>query len=383
MAMHPTPSVAVTLSFGTQPLIDCEQASSGTTTTESGASNASKPNSRIRFRKRKYTKEGLLQEEDTETLPTRPDESKRRTTHAMTVLRAFDSNEKYEYSSITIEDDGLRAFLLHALSHHPDFSHPGIIMLNSLFEPLIHNWSLLNDLADTASDSATLSDLRKLLKDSDSTSSLAPLRGFGKLETAASDLRQLLDQVRDTPGLENYFSGVREMQEIADTINFDYLWTSFPPGELVLSQTYMDRRQVFIVKESTDYISERRRTNERSWRLECWTYDWNGTVFNRIPVEFIFEQFKGSGSITSLHCYPLKFHREGSDGENAADHSRSHDIKEALIKRGKRYRDLCLKNRGKQIFEYDGLALSRGTGVRKINKVKQASLLIGPVKKKA
>ena len=315
-----------------------------------------------------------MQEEDGTKVSTRPDASKSTTKHSMTVLRTFDSQEKYEYSVITIEDDGLRALFLHALSHHPDFSHSGTVTLYSKFEPVIHNWSLLNDFANNTLECVAVSKLQEALKCVDSNNQLAPLKGAGKLEKATSDLKQLLDQVRDTPGLEDYFNSVREMQHTANTITFDYLWTLFPPGELVISKAYEERFQVFIVKECTDYIFKQNRSNDRTWEFECWTYDWDGMEFNRVPIMFTFEDFKGTRSISSLHCYPLKFYREDSDEDNSKGEDRSLVIREALVKRGKRYRELCLKGRGKQIFEYDGFALSRGTGVRKAVKSNQVKI---------
>jgi len=349
----------------------CLKSNGKTTTTDETLGNETAANSRVRYRKRKFTKEGLLQDEDATSIPTRPDETKSTTKHAMTVLRAFDVHEKYDYSVITIEDEGLRTLFLHALSHHPGFSHWGNVTLYSLFEPVMHNWSLLNDFADNNTKHPAVSSLHVSLKSGDPHGVLAPLKG--KLEKAASDLKQLLEQVRETPGLEKYFDGVREMSEKANTIPFDHLWTIFPPGELVYSRTYEDQAQVFIVKESTDYIYRRIRSNDRTWVLTCWTYDWNGTVFNRVPIQFTFEDFKGTRSISSLHCYPLSSHLESPGDNSSRGDDRGHDMKAALINRGTRYRELCLKNRGKQIFEYDGFALSRGTGVRKVIKTNQVS----------
>ena len=338
------------------------------TTQTEPATKGAETTSRIRFRERKFTKEGLLQEEDTTSIPTKSETSKPQSTkHAMTVLRAFDEKEKYAYSHITIVDDGLRALLLHALSHRPGFSHVGTVVFVSLFEPIIHNWAALNEIASNDKSKAAVAGLHQEVISADSTSPLAPLKGNNMIEKATSDLKLLLEQVKDTPRLDSYFSEIRGMQENAGTIPFDYLWTIFPPGELVLSRTYMSQPQVFVVKHSSHYIDERVRTNDRSWSFECWSYDWNGTTFTRVPVEFTFEDFKGTKAISSLHCYPLRYHREDTeDDRDGAD--RSQNIRQALIKRGKRYRELCLKERGKQIFEYDGVALSRGTGVRKVNK---------------
>ena len=339
-------------------------------TVETNSTNGNEATSRIRFRARRYTKDGLLQEEDATSIPTKPDFSKSPSTkHAMTVMRAFDEAEKYDYSHITVEDDGLRALLLYALAHHPGFSHVGTVVFVSLFESLIHNWASLNDLASNDASKVAVARLCKEIESADSTSILAPLKGHDMIEKATSDLRLLLDQVKDTPRLESYFNEIRGMQESTGTIPFDYLWTIFLPGELVLSRTYMSQPQIFVVKHSTHYISGRIRSTDRSWSFECWSYDWNGTTFSRVPVDFTFEEFKGTKSISSLHCYPLEYYRKDKSDDGDGVNSRNRNIREVLVERGKRYRELCLKDRGKQIFEYDGFALSRGTGVRKMNKV--------------
>lgn len=315
---------------------------------------------------------------DVATKAVKPDESNsnsQSTKHAMTVLRAFDDSAKYEYSVITIQDDGLQGLLLYALSHHLDFCHATTVTFMNLCEPLIHNWSSLSILAENDQSNAQIAILHESINSASSNSPLASLKGpVGNVDRATADLKLLLDQVRDIPGLEGYFLGARMMQETAKTINFDYLWTIFPPGEIVISRPFMGQLQAFIVRESTGYISTRRGTTDnREWYLGCWTYDYNGSTFDRIPVEFTFEEFKGTKSITSLHCCPLKFHIGNSEEEGVVKTSKSGKgtMVEVLITRGKEYRALCIKERGKQTFDYDGIALSRGTGVRKIAKSSQ------------
>lgn len=284
----------------------------------------------------------------------------------MTVLRSFGRGDKYDYSVITIDDDGLRALLLHVLAHHPWLSHPATVAFVSLYEPIVHNWSLLNAFANNDISDPAVSDLHEQLKINPPGSLLAPLTGGGNLEKAAADLKLLLDEVRRTPGLESYFSGTREMQEKSDTVSFEYLWTIFPPGELVFSSAFMERPQAFIVKYCTaDCL--RPNNSTKVWILECWTYDWNGTAFCRVPVEFSFEDFKGTRSITSLPCYPLKLHRPSQDDVQSTGGSESGEaMKQRLIKRGERFRELCLKRKGRQMFDYEGDVLARGTGVRKV-----------------
>ncbi len=115
----------------------------------------------------------------------------------------------------------------------------------------------------------------------------------------------------------------------------------------------MQKSQVFIVKEVLRTETE---NGDRSYiSVICWTYDWDGNRrrFNRVAVELEIDHYKGKRLITSLPCYPLSRY----PGDTEA-------LKAKLINRGKRFRELCLRPRGKQMFEYDGPAYFRGTGVR-------------------
>lgn len=343
--------------------------SEGTSTVETGTS------ARIRFRDKKYNKEGYA--EETDGAPTiKEDKEKLGTTaQAMTVLRAFKNDGKYDNSVITIDDDDLRALLLHALGHHPWLSHSTTsttLSFYSLFEPIVQNWSVLNALAENDTSKPTVVDIHNDLKNGSKASAgtsgdaLAPPLTASGVEKATADLKLLLEEVRKTPGLESYFNSAREMQEKTKTVSFEYLWTIFPPGELVFSSAFMDCPQAFIVKLSQEGYTRKRIGGEK-WILECWAYDWNGTMFDRVPVEFAFDDFKGTKSITSLPCYPLKYHPESTDDVNsAAGKQVGEKIEQKLIKRGERYRELCLKKQGWQIFDYEGELVARGTGVRKI-----------------
>ncbi|KAI4142989.1 MAG: hypothetical protein L6R39_004751 [Caloplaca ligustica] len=320
----------------------------------------------IRFRQRKYNTQGFTEETEVSSAAiTKPEANAKKTDHAMTFLQCFDESQKYSYSVITIEDDDLKALLFYALSHHPFFSHWENMAIASLFEPFIHNWSRLNAFVDKDTSHSSVAGFYTELESVSSTENrLAPLKDLGALNKALGNLKELLQLVQDTPGLKTYFSGERRMNEDAEAVSFHYLWTIFPPGEIVISRPYMGRLQAFIVKESTDYIRSHRRNDDKFWDLECWSYDWNGTEFNRIPVKFSFEDYKGFRSISSLSCYPMRYHRGVSDeGDDIGKVETPEALRELLIKRGKRYRKLCLHKEGNQLFEYDGFALSTGAGV--------------------
>ncbi|KAL8834560.1 MAG: hypothetical protein Q9170_003688 [Blastenia crenularia] len=309
----------------------------------------------IRYRERKYNKgRGYMEERDVSSTAVASDPGN----HATTLLRCFDERNKYNHSVITIEDEHLKALLSYALSHHPFSNHGENMTVISLFEPFVHNWSRLNDFASNDMSKHAIAKFHKELKEADSESKLAILKDTTALSKAMDYLRDLLQEVQRTPGLDSYFSGAREMCENTDSISFGYLWTIFPPGEIVISRPYMDRVQAFIVKKSMDHIQTRKIRDDNLWALECWTYDWNGTEFNRVPVQFTFEDYDGFRSISSLTCYPIRFHKEVmNDDSEFGKRETPEALREALIERGKRFRDLCLTKGGSQQFDYDGLAL--------------------------
>ena len=282
----------------------------------------------------------------------------------MTQLQALSESGRYSYTMITIEDDGLKALLFHVLSHHPLCSHWERMSFISVFEPIVHNWSRLKDIVDNDESKPIVADLHNKLDSVKLSNKLVPLRDSKTRIKAVTDLKALLQLVRDTPDLEPYFSGMGTMQENADTIPFDYLWTIFHPGDVVISRQYMGQLQAFIFKGGS---SEREpRANKSLWAFVCWTYDWNGSEFNRVTVKFTVEEYKGNKSISTLVCYPIKYYKGTSEDYDTLGKVESpEELKIALIRRGKRFRELCLKKQGNQFYEYDGFAFSSGARVRR------------------
>jgi Domain of unknown function (DUF7025) len=72
--------------------------------------------------------------------------------------------------------------------------------------------------------------------------------------------------------------------------------------------------------------------------------DFDGKEFSRYPFEFTIPRYDGSKKINSLRCYPLKHHEQEAN------------IRPLLRERGGVFRKLCLKEKGEQMFEYDGEA---------------------------
>lgn len=290
-------------------------------------------------------------------------------------IRAFDERHKYHYSEVEIESIELRALLNIELAHDPRFHSPSesienSVTLTSRFEPLIHNWARLEELANADMDSKAwksfedrLTELRPYTTEAEPSQHISAILLLGdedKRKKAFTDLAALLQQVRTTPELAAYFQ-TTEAQRQSNSIQFDYLWTIFPPGELVYSTLFMKMDQIFLVKECGSEIlhesdSGKERDSKRVWSLVCWSYDWNGKTFNRVPITFKFEEFQGSRVINTLHCYPLKYYNSGNEEFGVKQ------LKENLIRRGKKFRDLCTKKSGSQMFDYDADAISHGAG---------------------
>jgi hypothetical protein len=343
-------------------------------------SSVAVPAPKIRFRELTYNEEGVQVERDVpeldslESPPAEQSKAKEDVT-GLIWLRARDQDHKYSYSEVRIEREELRALLLVELAHDPDF-HWNIddtITLTSPFEPLIHNWALLTELASSNEDSDVLKSLKsriakigprtELIAQDSFSSALVVLAKNDNLAKARADLATLLAQIPHTPELNGYFAGL-EMQEKNRSVQFEFLWTIFPPGELVYASVFMKKPQVFIVKEDggdTTEQSDSGRNEKRVWHLICWSYDWSGRTFNRVPVRFRFEEFQGLRAINTLPCYPLKFHEDEKTSSGNKD-----SLRKMLVRRGKRFRELCTKAPGKQMFEYVGDAISHGSGFQRL-----------------
>jgi hypothetical protein len=297
----------------------------------------------------------------------------------LTWVRALDRKHKYEYSEVRVESKELRALLHIQLSHDPGFHFPSgnfddSITLISPFEPLVHNWVRLAPLALDDEENDAVKNLENRIaninprtggvEEDQHTTALIALANDGGATKARKDLATLLEQIKSlTPELKEYFADL-SLQEKNKSIEFEYLWTIFPPGELVYSTVFMRKDQVFIVKDSRNEKtkqSDSGKDEKTVWLLTCWTYDWNGRVFNRVPVQFRFEEFEGFRAIDSLPCHPLKFH---FNNQTSPDEEKS--FRDMLIRRGKRFRELCIKDTGSQMFEYEGDALSHGSGFQRL-----------------
>ncbi|RYP73617.1 hypothetical protein DL771_003505 [Monosporascus sp. 5C6A] len=334
-----------------------------------------------RLRQRVLIDGGVAEEEDIdpsdfESLVQQPPSEKDielpETSYKLTWYRVLSEKKKYKYSEFNVDSRELQALLQVALSHYPrlHFASDGMqdkITFKSPFESLIHNWDKL--LALTNSESAEYERLSTLVTGFDPmtddganplASALICLTKEGNMVKARLHLCEMLSRIRSTPELKQYFSGL-DGQAKGKSVQFDYLWTIFPPGEVVYSVVFMKEPQLFIVKQGYEDVasSESGRETKRVWKLICWSYDWNGRTFSRVPIKFRFEEFQGSRAIETLEVYPLRYH-------NSASKVPIDQLTAMLRRRGERFRDLCTREKGQQMFDYEGEAITHGAGFQKL-----------------
>jgi hypothetical protein len=178
------------------------------------------------------------------------------------------------------------------------------------------------------------------------------------------DLAELLNIISTSsghPATDRYFKEKKTM-ETEKSITHNALWTLFPPGTLILAQPFLEEPQIFLVQSC--YIPLRSESNDK-FDLVCYSFDWNGTEFNRVPVEVSIEYWGGDRrSIVELPFYPHQYYQgpsfntdDGTSNKDAID-----ELKQRLMKRGQKYRRFCIAEKGKQMFNYDGIAHFQKSG---------------------
>ena len=170
-----------------------------------------------------------------------------------------------------------------------------------------------------------------------------------------SDLGDLLDIISSPSGdskLARYFR-TREDHKKQRSVTFETLWTIFRPGMLVYGKPFLEQDQVFLVLGS-----ERTWPNDRNkWILYCLAYDWaynkeneysEKSRFERSCFEICFKHFEGTKRIATLPFVPFGF--DLLEGEKK--------IEDTLIKRGRKFRELCRAKEISRMRAYDGKALT-------------------------
>ncbi|KAL9591627.1 MAG: hypothetical protein Q9179_007530 [Wetmoreana sp. 5 TL-2023] len=110
----------------------------------------------------------------------------------------------------------------------------------------------------------------------------------------------------------------------SNTITFDLLWALFKSNEIAYCPTYSnpDEPRAFKI----EYATKENSFMKGTWyNIEGRYLEYDGKQFGMGTMEVEVEQFKGPRKISSLACYPLKYHKEADS------------LKAKLIERGKKF----------------------------------------------
>lgn len=137
----------------------------------------------------------------------------------------------------------------------------------------------------------------------------------------------------------------------ANMITFDLLWALFKPNTIAYTTTYghPDEPRAFKI----EYASKESSFMKGQWySIEGRYLEYDGKSFGMGTMAADVESFKGARKITSLSCYPLKYHRDAEG------------IKAQLIERGKKF----VAHRGMNYRFHKGMAFyKKKRSVIKVN----------------
>ncbi|KFA54443.1 hypothetical protein S40293_10081, partial [Stachybotrys chartarum IBT 40293] len=268
------------------------------------------------------------------TEDTKVSENKDNSPHAFVLKKNIYDRGSREIndSEIEITNPDLWDLLKQQLGNYRHIFRGSPVTLDSPYEQIVFKWDELWALTCESGDEDNLSEARK-------------------------DLRLLLDSISGGASgdekLDKYFRTREKNKEGPERIQYNDLWTIFPPGTLVYGTPFQCEDQVFVVEDNrmpwppqSPYANQ----DPRPWELKAWSYDWKDGFFQRISFTLLFEHFEGHVPITSLPYYPFVSH---PDREKVQDR---------LIERGKQFRNFCSAAEGSRLFEYSGEAIPEQRG---------------------
>lgn len=281
----------------------------------------------------------------------------------ITLTLGLNEDDYIMKATVRINDSELQALLQIFFAHYPGFGPDlDVFTIDCPFEPFVQNWQDLRALAaasegdETPIAEAFLARIKRL--DDSLTGWPKRFSDFAAREDGIfrckENLNILLDLMYETVKRR---AGDQSLPRILDeetslagreTVNYEILWTVYKPGDIVISRPFLEEPQAFIVHESMEAATEKDGMTPH-WRLVCWSYDWNGKSFHRVPVELRIEFFKGIRHVRSLPIVPLKYIED--------------DVQKQMEERGRRFQEICLRKKGLRTFQYSGDAILRASGI--------------------
>lgn len=222
------------------------------------------------------------------------------------VARKSTHGSDLELHSIIVQSPHIIGCLKKILKDYPGLMITDTVTLSRPFEPVFHNWAVLNEECNKAENS-------------------------GEFQR---HVRLFLDMV--LPGLRPHFKAF-EAYISTGLIDFESLWTIFTPGQLAL-WTDDGEHSLGTLREAT-YVEGMMGT--RIFEVYCKQLDWDGKQFGYLRVTISIKPFNGSRNVAELDVMPLKHH------------SSAETIKLDLIERGRAFEFL----KGSHFRAYNGVAI--------------------------
>lgn len=178
-----------------------------------------------------------------------------------------------------------------------------------------------------------------------------------RLELKTAHLKVLLKYLR-----KDYAEIKREVEALLRNglITFELLWAIWKPKSLVYTTTYGndDEPRVFRVESVERHVNMQK---GEFYHIDGKYFEYDGKNFGYGSLAEEIGSFRGARKITSLPCYPLKFHRDEAG------------VRKKLIERGKKFVEL----RGVHYKSYSGMAYlkSKKHGIIKFN-VQQSRMMV-------
>lgn len=247
--------------------------------------------------------------------------------HVFQVKRTFDHQGKYRYTTVEIKSPILRDCLKEAVGDSRCLNlveqvprlNPDSLFL--YYEDFLRHYKKLKKTKAVGKKKA---DRKKVQKDQDiKAQQLKVLLKY--LQEDFAELREQLDpMLRD---------GI---------ITYDLLWALWKPDTLAFTNAYGDEAEprVFKVDIATRQVTM---TAGDYYYVDGTYFEWNGKKFGQGSLTEQIYAWQGTRKITSLPCYPLKYHNNEAK------------LREELIERGKKFVSLS----GVHYKSYSGMAYQK------------------------
>ncbi|KXT08310.1 hypothetical protein AC579_1790 [Pseudocercospora musae] len=268
-------------------------------------------------------------------------ESAASTSKTLTTFRKVmdrDNDRKLKTEEIDIESPELKALFLECSLHRDKsrYQHGDAIKLTSPFYDFVWYYDNFMKECEPQPDDT---DVRK---------------------EARQDLTELMAVIKKS-SLEPYFK-IRESLIANGTILYEWLWTLFPGGQKVyakpMSPVFSDYQMLEVYTcDLPSSVTHETIAQDKKFTVGCTAFDFDGVKFEKYYYEFTIKKFDNERAIHKLELFPTKFYRSSDD--DAPDDT---DLQRDLLKRGKKFVEMCTADAKDMQCDYNGTAIAPVSG---------------------